>query len=109
MTTIDRVIADLGFELLQDRRGMQRFARRSNPYLQWWLTLHADGTGELTWEFELGAYLKAKGFAVSAQDELSLLAFPAFERRGPADSAWLRNEVDGAERLLASVDFATGS
>jgi hypothetical protein len=103
-------IAEQGFVLLDERRGgTRRYTRKSNPFLKWWLMVHSDGTAELTWEFELGEYMKAKGLHVSVQDELSLLLFPKQESRGPADGAWLRAEIEGAERHLQSVDLLAGS
>lgn len=103
-------LADQGFELIQERRGgPKQYSRRTNPFLRWWVMTHPDGTAELSWEFELGEYMKAKGFHVSVQDELSLLVFPSDEVRGPADAAWLRAEISRAERHLQSVDLLAGS
>jgi hypothetical protein len=107
MSVVDELL-DAGFELVGERSGTQRYARRSNPYLQWWVVLPGDGTAELQWEFELGEYLKAKGFHVSVQDELSLLLFPRQEMRGPAEGAWIAQAIAGAELQLASVDLVTG-
>ena len=101
-------LLDAGFELVGERAGSQRFARRSNPYLQWWVVLPGDGTAELQWEFELGEYLKAKGFHASVQDELSLLLYPRSEMRGPAESGWIADAIAGAEAQLASVNLVTG-
>ena len=103
-------LTDLGFELLQQRRdGTRRYQRQTNLYLRWWVTTTPEGTADLTWEFELGEYLKAKGFHVSVQDELSLLIFPRGETQGRADGEWLRAAIAGAERLLGSVDLLGGS
>jgi hypothetical protein len=103
-------LAEMGFEFVQQSRGgTLRFARRSHPFLQWWVLAHPDGTAELTWEFELGAYLKAKGFAFSVQDELSLLLFPLGEARGPAEASWLSTEIDRAQAHLSSLDLTHGS
>ena len=100
----------LGFTLLQQRPGGgRRYTRQSHPYLRWWVIAHGDGTAELTWEFELGEYLKAKGLHVSVQDELSLLLFPSEEVRGPAAPGWLAGEIARAERVLGSVDLLAGS
>lgn len=107
--TVGDDLVDAGFELVGERAGTQRFARRSNPYLQWWVVLSPDGTAELQWEFELGEYLKGKGFHVSVQDELSLLLFPRTEIRGPADPGWIADAIAGAEAQLASVDLVTGA
>jgi hypothetical protein len=103
-------LAELGFELVQhDRSGTQRFAFRSNAFLQWWVLAYPDGTAEVTWEFELGAYLKQKGFHISVQDELSLLLFPEGETRGPADETWVRAEIDRAAQLLSEIDLLKGT
>lgn len=103
-------LVDLGFTLLQERRGGTRqYTRRSNPYLKWWVITHGDGSAELSWEFELGEYLKAKGLHVSVQDELSLLLFPSDEVRGPAEPGWIQGEMERAERVLQSVDLLAGS
>jgi hypothetical protein len=108
--SIEAELADAGYELLQEGRdGTRRYARRSTPYLQWWVTVYPDGTGELTWELELGSYLKSKGFHVSAQDELSLLLFPSGETRGRADAQWLTGETARFELMLASVDLLNGT
>lgn len=108
--SFDDDLGELGFELLDERRGgTRRFTRKSNPFLKWWVMIHPDGTAELTWEFELGEYMKAKGLHVSVQDELSLLLFPSQEARGPADGAWLRAEIERSELHLRSVDLLTGS
>src|SRR5205823_881303 len=75
--TVEETLAELGFDLVQRRRnGDLQYGKRSHPYLSWWVLTHSDGTAELSWEFELGAYLQMKGFHVSVQDELSLLIFP---------------------------------
>jgi len=107
MTVQDDLI-DAGFELVGSRSGTERFARRSNPYLQWWVVVSENGAAELQWEFALGEYLKSKGFHISAQDELSLLLFPGAEVRGPADAGWIADEIIRAESQLASVNLASG-
>jgi hypothetical protein len=108
--TFETELDELGFELLQQRRsGSRQYTRRSNPYLRWWVITHGDGTAELTWEFELGEYLKAKGLHVSVQDELSLLLFPSSEVRRRAESGWIQMEIEQAERVLRSVDLLAGS
>lgn len=107
--TIEETLAELGFDLVQRRKGGDlQYARRSHAYLSWWVLTRPDGTAQLSWEFELGAYLQAKGFHVSVQDELSLLIFPKEETTGPADGNWLRSAIEGAERYLASVDMLAG-
>jgi hypothetical protein len=107
--TIEETLAELGFDLVQRRRGGElQYGRRSHPYLSWWVLTHPDGTAELSWEFELGAYLQMKGFHVSVQDELSLLVFPRQEIRGPASDEWLRSAIEGAEREIGSIDMLAG-
>jgi hypothetical protein len=99
-------LAEAGFELVQERRnGDRQYGLRSNSFLAWWVLTHPDGTVELSWEFELGAYLKEKGFHISVQDELSLLLFPRAEIRGPADADWLASQLEQAKAQLASVDL----
>lgn len=107
--TIETALDELGFELLTQRPGQWRYTRKSNPFLQWWVTVDGDGTAELQWEFELGEYIKAKGFHISVQDELSLMIYPMTERRGPATPEWLRAEIEAAEAHLDSVDLKTGT
>jgi hypothetical protein len=108
--SFEEELAELGFGLLQERRsGTRQYTRQSNPFLRWWVLVHADGTAELTWEFELGAYLNAKGFSVSAQDELSLLLFPSRESRNPAQPGWMAAEIERTERHLRSIDLVTGT
>jgi len=107
--SFDSELGALGFELVQERRdGSKRFVRRANAYMSQWFTVNADGSAEFTWELELGAYLKAKGFDISVQDELSLLLFPGGEARGPADLSWLADRMTEADGLLSSVDLASG-
>jgi hypothetical protein len=107
--SFDDELAEMGFELVQQTRdGTRRYARRSHAFLQWWVLARPDATAELTWEFELGAYLKAKGFAFSVQDELSLLLFPLTDVRGPADASWVTAEIERAETHLASLDLRSG-
>ncbi len=102
-------LGELGFDLVQSRRdGGKRFVRRANAYTSQWFMVNPDGSAEFTWEFELGAYLKAKGFDISVQDELSLLLFPGGESRGPADLSWLADRMTEADRALGSVDLSTG-
>ena len=108
--TFDEALGDAGFELLDARRdGTRRFTRRTNPYLRWWLIVGANGNVDLSWEFELGEYMKAKRSHVSVQDELSLLLFPRDEIRGPAEVEWLQEEIRRAELQLASIDLLAGS
>jgi hypothetical protein len=107
---IEETLAELGFDLVQRRRGGElQYARRSNPYLSWWVLVRPDGVAELQWEYELGAYLQMKGFHVSVQDELSLLLFPKQEATGPAGDEWLRSAIAEAERLIGSVDMLAGT
>jgi hypothetical protein len=105
---IETELEEAGFELIGIRSGTQRYARRSHPYLQWWVVLHGDGTAEVQWELELGEYLLSKGFHVSVQDELSLLLFPRGEIRGPADAGWIAGQIAEAEARLQAVNLATG-
>jgi len=108
--TIEEALAELGFDLVQRRRGGElQYARRSHPYLSWWVIVRADGTAELQWEYELGAYLQMKGFHVSVQDELSLLIFPKQEATGPAEAEWLRSAIEQAERTIGSIDMLAGT
>jgi len=108
--TIEETLAELGFDLVQRRRGGElQYARRSHPYLSWWVLVRADGTAELQWEYELGAYLQMKGFHVSVQDELSLLIFPKQEAKGPAEDGWLRSAIEEAERTIGSIDMLAGT
>ncbi len=107
--SLEEFLAEHDFELIQrGRDGSNRYVRHAHPYLDLWVTWFADGTIEYTWELEFGAYLIAKGFAVSVQDELSLLLFPGAERRGPAQADWLAAEVARTERELGSVDLLSG-
>ncbi len=107
---LEEYLTEQGFEIVQRTRdGANRYVRRSTPFLQYWVTWFADGTLEFTWEIELGSYLLAKGFAISVQDELSLLLFPGEEKRGPADANWLAGEILRAEGALGSVDFLAGT
>ena len=107
--TIDNELGELGYDLVQTSRGgSKRFVRRANAYMNQWFVVHPDGTAEFTWELELGAYLKSKGFDISVQDELSLLLFPSGEMRGPAELSWLAERMADADRALGSVQLATG-
>ncbi len=106
--SLDTELTDVGFELLQSRSGSRKYTRRSNPYLQWWVIVNDNGTAELQWELELGAYLHAKGFHVAVQDELSLLMYPKGEAVGPADVGWVADEIARAEAQLSSVDLSSG-
>lgn len=97
---------DFGFVLVGQRRdGTRQYSLQANPFLVYWLTARPDGTGDFSYEFALGEYLKAKGFAISGQDELSLLLFPDYEARGPLDQSWLAGELEQAQELLGSVDL----
>lgn len=108
--TTDDVFAQAGFQLIQERRGGARqYARRAHPYLAYWALARPDGLVEFSWELELGAYLKQKGFAISVQDELSLLLFPSTESSGPIDTAWLLDQMQQVEDRLGSVDLRAGS
>ena len=106
---LDDELTSAGFDLVQQTRtGSRKYALRKNPYLMLWVIVNTDGTAELQWEFELGAYLVSKGFHVSVQDELSLLLVPRTEARGPADAGWVADEISRTEALLASVDLTSG-
>ena len=98
-------LQDLGFELVQSSKGAERFTARGGQYLVLWLQTFPDGTAEFTYELALGQYLKDKGFAVSVQDELSLMIFPRTDIRGPAEIEWVRQQIEAAETQLASVDL----
>jgi hypothetical protein len=107
MTLHDELL-EAGFELISSRPDMARYSRRSNPYLQWWVVVNGDATADVQWEFELGQYLRDKGFHVSVQDELSLLLYPRAESRGPADQAFIAQVIEQTEAQLASVNLVTG-
>jgi hypothetical protein len=108
--SFDEEVAELGFEVVQQRRdGSRQYSRRANPYLAFWLLVGPDGGAQLSWEFELGEYLKAKGFSIGAQDELSLLLFPGREEHGSADAGWVAGAVARADELLRSVDMVSGT
>jgi hypothetical protein len=103
-------LAELGFDLVQDRRdGSRQYARRAHPYLAYWLVTYADGTAELSWELALGEYIQAKGLACSAQDTLSLFVFPSGEARGPLEADWIRGATERVEQQLGSIDLAHGT
>jgi hypothetical protein len=104
MTFGDQLI-DLGFQLVQSVRGSERYAVRPTRHLQMWVSTSADGTATFTWEFELGQYLKEQGFAVSVQDELSLMIFPRTDAHGPAEIGWVTEQISRTETTLSSVDF----
>jgi hypothetical protein len=95
----------LGFELVHSNRGAQRFTAHGSRYLLLWVHTSPDGSAEFTWEFALGEYLKDKGFAVSVQDELSLMVFPRTDVRGPQEIAWITEQVAAAEAQLSSIDL----
>ncbi len=106
----DASLADLGFVLVQERRdGVKQYSKRAHPFLAYWLLIQPGGSAELSWEFELGAYLAAKGFSVSAQDELSLLMFPADEARGSLDESWVQEQLRLVEIRLESLDLVGGT
>jgi hypothetical protein len=108
--TLDDYLRQQDFEILQRTRdGANRYVRRANRFLRFWVTWFTDGMIEFTWEFELGAYLIEKGFSISVQDELSLLLFPAAEVRGPADAQWLAEQILIAEARFESVDLLAGT
>ena len=95
----------MGFELVQTNRGSERYTARGNRYLVLWVYTSPDGTAEFTWEYALGEYLKDHGFAVSVQDELSLMVFPTTDLRGPAEIVWITEQVAAAEAQLSSIDL----
>jgi hypothetical protein len=98
-------LIDLGFQLVQSTRGSERYAVRPTRHLQMWVHTMPDGTATFTWEFELGQYLKEQGFAISVQDELSLMIFPRADAHGPAEIAWVTERITATENALSSVDF----
>ncbi len=103
-------LSHLGFDIVQRRRdGSLVWSRRAGPYLVYWVTAHADGRGELTWELALGEYFRALGLTFSAQDELSLFVFPSREVVGTLDEAWVAGSIEQVEGLLRSIDLVSGS
>jgi hypothetical protein len=98
-------LQEMGFELVQANRGAERFSARANAYLVLWVHTSPDGSAVFSWEFALGQYLKDKGFSVSVQDELSLMVFPGRDIRGPAEAAWVTEQIAAAEAELASIDL----
>lgn len=98
-------LAELGFTEDRSSRDVRHFAHRPNPFLTYWVQVHADGEALFTWEFAIAEYMATLGLQVGSDERLNTFLFPSEDVRGPQDSAWLVQQIDRVEGLLRSISF----
>jgi hypothetical protein len=105
--TFQSDLSALGFRAVQDRgTGIVQFALQATPFLTYWVHWNVNDHSVLfTWEHAIGEYVSGIGFQIGANEELNQFMFPKYDARGPADIAFVVQEMDRAEQLLRTVDF----
>jgi hypothetical protein len=98
-------LAEFGFALDRESRGVRHYARRPGPYLTYWVQVHEDGTALFTWEFAIGEYAATLGLQVGSDEHLNTFLFPREDARGPQEAAWLAAQVERTEAILRSVSL----
>ena len=101
----------LGFRLVQDRgSGVIQYARQASDWLTYWVHWNVPQQNVLfTWEHAIGEYMSANGLQIGANEELNQFLFPKHDARGPQDIAFVVQEMDRAEDILAHIDFLGGT
>ena len=98
-------LAEFGFALEREGRGVRHYARRPTPFLTYWVQVHDDGTALFTWEFAIAEYAATLGLQVGSDEHLNTFLFPRQDARGPQDAAWLASQLERTEALLRSIAF----
>jgi hypothetical protein len=98
-------LAEFGFTLDRESRGVRHYARRPGPHLTYWVQAHEDGSALFTWEFAIGEYAATLGLQVGSDEHLNTFLFPREDARGPQEAAWLAAQVERTEALLRSVSL----
>lgn len=105
----EAALGALGFTRREERasRRARAFAATPNPYLTYWVHALDDGTALFTWEFAVADYLAARGILLGSAESLNLFMFPAEDRTGAQDPAWVAAAIEETGRQLAAIDFAS--
>ena len=105
----EEALAGLGFTVSEERaaRRVRAFAASPNRYLTVWVHALDDGTALFTWEFAVADYLSSRGILLGSAEALNLFMYPAEDRTGPQDAAWVADEMARMEGELAAIDFAS--
>ena len=98
-------LADFGFALDRESRGVGHYARRPNRLLTYWVQVHEDGTALFTWEFAIAEYAATLGLQVGSDEHLNTFLFPREDARGPQDPAWLAAQLERTEAVLRSISL----
>ncbi|MGZ4240241.1 MAG: hypothetical protein ACXVQ7_01355 [Actinomycetota bacterium] len=101
----------LGFRLAQDRgTGVIQYSLQASDWLTYWIHWNVDERTVLfTWEHAIGEYLSAIGLQIGANEELNQFLFPKYDARGPQEIAFVVQEMERVEAVLASIDFLRGA
>jgi hypothetical protein len=103
--TFEGTLADFGFTLEREGRGVRHYVRNPTPFLTYWVQVHEDGTALFTWEFAIAEYAAALGLQVGSDEHLNTFLFPREDARGPQDATWLASQLERTEALLRSISF----
>lgn len=99
-------LADLGFVIRENRRGVNQYARQPNPYLTQWV--HDDGVDVLfTWEFALGEFVDALGWQIGAAETSLHILYPQFDVRTERDIDAVVGEIQRLESRLGNLDLVS--
>lgn len=96
----------LGFRLIEERR-MLKYAMQVNRYLTYWV--HWDPPERavyFTWELAIGEFMGDRGLQLGSNEALNSFLFPQHDARGPEELEFVVAEMDRAEQVLRSLDFA---
>ena len=103
--TFDDELEALGFRAQgESRRGGRMWTLPFNRYLTFMLHDYHDNI-VLTWSFELGDYLLARGWQVSTTDTSTTELYPQHDVKLPLDAAALRGEIT---RVLSTLRLDLG-
>jgi len=104
----EAALGEMGFTRREERasRRARAFSATPNAYLTYWVHALDDGTVLFTWEFAVADFLAARGILLGSAESLNLFMFPAEDRSGGQDAAWVAAAIEETERQLAAIDFA---
>lgn len=102
----------LDFRFVQERAatGVRQYVKEASGWLRYWVHWDpSDGTVLFTWEFAIGEYMSEIGLQVGANEELNTFLYPRYDARGPAETAFVVQEMDRTESILRGIDFLDGT
>ncbi len=100
-------LLSLGFRLTQEgKRGTTQYQMRATRYLTYWVHWNPQEEELLfTWEHSIGEFMHDRGMQIGANELLNIFLFPQHDAKGPAEIAFVAQELDRAELILRAADL----